>query len=236
MNMQYACQALDWPHSKGALAYDIYEKGFVKIGSFWLKNSKFSPSPLYIDLRTPSNPSPGRLTESDVQNIAREIFKEVFAHNIEYDFVAGIPNAGEPFAQKFRDFLEYGERYKANLHKVGSGNVRRIEGFSVAFSNQEEHKDKRVLLIDDVISGGDSKLEAINEIEKAGYKITAIVVVVDREQGGSAKLEKLGYKIISVYRLSQLLAFYVLIARIFRNNFEEIMGYIDRSRKIINAA
>ncbi|MBI1888376.1 MAG: hypothetical protein HYS15_00345 [Candidatus Spechtbacteria bacterium] len=208
MSVYYACLALDWPLSKGALAYDLYEKGAVK---------------------------PGPLTGEDVKRIARELFQAVWQTGVGYSLVAGIPHAGEPMAKEFRAFLTDGGSYEAQLFKTGSGESRRISAFSATRSGKTE-KGQSVLLLDDAISGGDTKWEAIRAVEQAGHHVAAIVVLVDREQGGSEALEKRGYKVISVFRLSQLLVFYIVTARIFRTNFEDIMGYLERSRKIIAAS
>jgi len=241
MSVFYACWALDWTHSKGALAYHLHEKGAVKTGRFEIKNKKLSPSPIYFNLRTKQHPrEPGLLLDEDVKQIGKALFNEVFQEavrsGLEFDFVAGIPDAGTPFAAAFRENLTNGGYYRAGLHKIGSGDSRRIENFYVVQPTWQGHKGKRVLIIDDVISGGDTKFEAIKAVEDAGYKVAGVVVLIDREQGGSEELEKRGYKVISVFKLSKLLLFYLATSRIFRNNFEEIMGYIDRSKKIIAAS
>jgi orotate phosphoribosyltransferase len=235
MSIYYACIALDWPLSKGALAYDLYEKGAVKIGTFPVKNRKLSPSPIYFNLRTPDSPTPGPLLSEDVRQIARELFQTVWQSGVEYSLVVGIPHAGEPMAKEFRAFLQDGGSYEAQLFKTGSGESRRISAFSTTRSGKTE-KGQSVLLLDDALSGGDTKWEAIHAVEQAGHRVAAVVVLVDREQGGSEALEKRGYKVISVFRLSQLLVFYVLTGRTFRTKFDEIMGYLERSRKIIAAS
>lgn len=231
--IRYACQALDWPELKGALAQDLYEKEMAQIGRFNLKNPKLSPSPIYFNFRTPDNPNPGPLTQFDINRLGSELF-QVVGNRINFSMVAGIPYAGEPFAVQFSTtYFEDGEKFIAHFYKTGSGDSRRISGFTAPAGSKEGDS---VLIIDDVLAGADTKFEAIKVVEDAGYKVAAIVVIVDREQGGLHVLQKRGYRTISVFRLSQLLAFYVLTEQIPIERFGEIMGYIERSRKIIAAS
>ena len=42
----------------------------------------------------------------------------------------------------------------------------------------------RVAIVDDVVTTGTSTLDAIDRCQEAGYPITAVVILVDREEGG----------------------------------------------------
>jgi orotate phosphoribosyltransferase len=42
----------------------------------------------------------------------------------------------------------------------------------------------RVAIVDDVVTTGTSTLDAIDRCREAGYTITAVVILVDREEGG----------------------------------------------------
>lgn len=50
-----------------------------------------------------------------------------------------------------------------------------------------------VALVDDVITTGGSLLRAIEVVESAGCRVAKVVVLLDRNQGGSLELRKRGY-------------------------------------------
>ena len=46
-----------------------------------------------------------------------------------------------------------------------------------------------VVVVEDVITTGGSALEAISAVREAGGNVLGVLAVVDREQGGRAKIE-----------------------------------------------
>jgi len=77
------------------------------------------------------------------------------------------------------------------------GTQRAIEGsFAVG---------ERVVVLDDVVTTGKSKLDAIAPLQAAGLRVEDIVVLVDREQGGAQQLRAAGYRVYSVLTLSQIM-------------------------------
>jgi orotate phosphoribosyltransferase len=46
----------------------------------------------------------------------------------------------------------------------------------------------RVAIVDDVVTTGTSTLDAIDRCQQAGYTITAVVILIDREEGGLARI------------------------------------------------
>src|SRR5690606_14367810 len=67
------------------------------------------------------------------------------------------------------------------------------------------HDGQNCLLVEDVITSGQSLLETIEEIEREGLKVTDIVVVLDREQGGIEKLKKKGYTVHTLFTINQVI-------------------------------
>lgn len=63
-----------------------------------------------------------------------------------------------------------------------------------------------VVVIDDVVTKGDSTLKAVDAVEREGGKVAFVVVLVDRQQGGRDKIEQRGYKVISAFTKEDLLA------------------------------
>lgn len=64
----------------------------------------------------------------------------------------------------------------------------------------------RVAVIEDVITTGSSALRAVKAITKAGGKVTGVLAVVDREEGGREALETSGLEVIALTRASEIIA------------------------------
>jgi len=62
-----------------------------------------------------------------------------------------------------------------------------------------------VVVLDDVVTRGDSTIAAIEAILKEGGKIAFVGVLVDRQEGGRAKIEALGYPVVSAFNRDELL-------------------------------
>jgi uridine monophosphate synthetase len=65
-------------------------------------------------------------------------------------------------------------------------------------------KGQNCLLVEDVITSGKSLLETIPEIENEGLKVSDIVVVLDRGQGGKELLESKGYRVHTLFSIQEV--------------------------------
>ena len=64
----------------------------------------------------------------------------------------------------------------------------------------------RVVIIEDVITTGGSALRAIETVRAAGARILGVLAVVDREEGGRETIEATGVPVVSIARVSEVLA------------------------------
>ena len=62
-----------------------------------------------------------------------------------------------------------------------------------------------VVVIDDVITTGESTIKAIEAVQQAGGKVAFAAILVDREQGGRQNIEAKGCKVVSAFTKSDLL-------------------------------
>ncbi len=63
---------------------------------------------------------------------------------------------------------------------------------------------KEVVLIEDVVTTGQSVLKVIQLLSSYDIVVKQILVVLDREEGGVSMLRHLGYQVDCLYQLSQL--------------------------------
>jgi len=63
----------------------------------------------------------------------------------------------------------------------------------------------QVAMVEDVITSGGSILKAAEKVEKAGYFVSLILSLVDREEGGAERIRGQGYRLISLFSKAELL-------------------------------
>lgn len=155
-----------------------------------------------------------------LQEVAR-VYGQLAENAQPFDACLGIPDAGNPLATAFA--LETGtpQIYLRKEEKTGHG----LGGsFMTPFTQGE-----RVLLIDDLVTMADSKLETIAILEGAGLKVSDVVVLVDWEQGGKEQLSERGYALHSAFTFSQLLDFYHRVGKIDAQKYREARDYLRAS-------
>jgi orotate phosphoribosyltransferase len=63
----------------------------------------------------------------------------------------------------------------------------------------------RVVVVDDVVTRGESSISAVNAVVKEGGHVAFVVVLVDRQEGGRQKIESMGYRVVSAFQRDDLL-------------------------------
>jgi orotate phosphoribosyltransferase len=66
----------------------------------------------------------------------------------------------------------------------------------------------RVVILEDVITTGNSTIEAINKAKEAGLEIIRIIALVDRQEGGKKNIEDLGFRVDAIANLDEVMEVY----------------------------
>ena len=171
---------------KRELALGLYKIGALKFGSFTLKSGLISP--FYLDLRL-------LVSYPNVLALSAAALADRIT-GLEYDRLAALPYAALPIGVALSLHVKRPMIYPRKERKeYGTGQL--IEG--------EFKAGERALIIDDLITKGDSKIEALAPLKAAGLQISDIAVLVDRESGGVQMLAQHGITVHAVLRLTEML-------------------------------
>jgi orotate phosphoribosyltransferase len=193
----------------------LYRSGCLKFGCFRIKSGALSP--YYIDLANLLS-SPRELC-----NIAEKAACEI--RNImavdKIDKLASIELKGALILPSIA--------CKVNLPCIVVRKEEKAYGVTGRIAGAEVVKGENILFFDDVVSEGLSKLEGIKPLEQLGASVKHLMVVVDREQGGKKNLEKLGYKVHALAKISELVNCLLQSGNISREQADTVIKYIRRS-------
>lgn len=183
-------------------------------GEFVFKHHEKIPdaplSPMYINLRS----LPQNLIESIAQTLAKIKLDGV------PDFISGIPKAATPIAEAYSKITNIP---LVTIFDKLDGEAKRSV---ISHADAPDGAGKKLLIIDDLITKGNSKIEAFKIAESLGYKIVALLVLFDRQEGGVEQLEKIGYKVYSAIKLKPTLEYYLESGKITKEQYKETMDYL----------
>ena len=189
----------------------IFDTGCVKFGEFKLKSGIMSP--IYVDFRvTISNPS-----------LLEEIGKIMGAKSKEIgcDRLGAIPYAGLPLGVSAsiasRIPLIYSRK---EIKSYGTGKL--IEG--------DFNENDKILILDDIVTDGASKIEAIIPFKQAGMQVKDILVIIDREQGGKKLLADAGYTLHSLGTLTDIVEHLSYVGKVSDEMKNKVKAFIAENQ------
>ncbi|MBP7174516.1 MAG: orotate phosphoribosyltransferase, partial [Cloacibacterium sp.] len=190
---------------------EAYQLGIIKFGRFTLKSG--IESPFYVDLR------PLASDPKILKHLANYMLEMLPLDN--FDLICGVPYAALPMATAM-SLESYIPLIIKRKEAKEYGTKKLIEGIY--------SKGQNCLLVEDVITSGKSLLETIPEIENEGIKVSDIVVVLDRQQGGKELLESKGYRVHTLFTISEVVEILKEVEKLTDEEVARINDFLEGKR------
>ncbi len=197
---------------KEKLILDLYTVKAIKFGKFKLKSGIISP--YYIDLRV-------LVSYPYLLKLTANVFWEAM-QTLYFDVIVGVPYTAIPIATTIS--------LNENLHMIFVRKERKSYGTGKLIEG-DYHGGQKAIIVDDVITNGESKLETIKPLLNEKLIVNDIVVLLDRGQGGPEILKKNGYNCHIIYTIKEVFDILLKYKKIDRQLVNICMKFIKSSRK-----
>jgi orotate phosphoribosyltransferase len=170
------------------LAEKLKEIGALKFGDFILSSGKRSS--YYIDIKI-------ACTHPEILNLIRDLMiKLIEDEKITFDKIACVELGGVPLAVALsmtckKPYVIFRKQKKD--YGIGDDLVGDIKN------------GERIVVVEDVTTTGNSALSVVTRAEKAGGNVTAIIAVVDRNEGAKELFTKHNLKFIPLLEVKELI-------------------------------
>jgi orotate phosphoribosyltransferase len=181
------------PSQDRADLYNILKTKSVRFGQFTLASGKTSD--VYVDCR---------LTTYDphaMPLIGRLFLRKIEEKNWSPEAVGGLTLGADPIAFAIaRESLETGGHtmscFVVRKERKAHGMQKMVEGM-------DRVEGRKVVILDDVCTTGESTALAIENARSAGMQVLGAICLIDREAGAGEMLrEKFGVELESIFKLS----------------------------------
>jgi orotate phosphoribosyltransferase len=184
--------------SKRAELLALLKEKSVFRGEFTLASG--AKSTYYIDCRlTTFDPRGASLVGQLMYNLIRT---EAERRGVRVDAVGGLTMGADPVALAISMASLSGPRPKqcfaVRKTPKAHGQTKLIEG--------NFKKGDTVVVIDDVVTRGESTITAINAVLNEGGRVAFVAVLVDRQEGGREKIEGMGYPVVSLFKREDIVS------------------------------
>jgi orotate phosphoribosyltransferase len=189
---------LTFDQARAELA-DLLRAKSVFRGEF--KLSSGGTSSYYVDCKlTTLDPKGAWLAGQTMHTLIR---REQAARKAKIDAVGGLTMGADPLALAVGMFSHWSKDptplriFSVRKSPKAHGQIKLIEG---GFRQGDT-----VVVLDDVVTRGESTIAAINAVVKEGGTVAFVAVLVDRQEGGRENIEALGYSVVPLFKRDELL-------------------------------
>jgi orotate phosphoribosyltransferase len=184
--------AMIQPGSKTELL-ELLKSKSVFHGDFTLASG--GKSKFYVDCKlTTLDPKGAWLVGQYMHGLIR---KEAAARGVKIEGVGGLTMGADPLALAIA------------MYSFSTNDPQPLQAFSVRKAPKAHGQTKliegnfkkgdAVVVLDDVVTRGESTLTAIDAVLKEGGKIAFVAVLIDRQEGGRDKIEAKGFPVVSLF-------------------------------------
>ena len=213
------------PHGRLWLADLLWQLGCVQFGDFSLgrtvRNSPVYINPKLVISRPDALARVAELIDEELQ-LAMSLRNP---HVERFDLVAGVPIGGLHVATALSLQMRVPLVY-ARPRVPGEDPSERpqIEG--------SYGPGETALLVDDLAAGGGSLADTASSLRRAGLRVRDAVVLLDREQGATRRLEALGVRLHPTLTLEVLLTYLHGEGRLDGEDYRRAMDYLHREGEL----
>jgi len=202
-----AAESYDMSDEKVQLILALHKRDIVKFGDFTLKSG--IKSPIYFDIRSVI------AYPSILKKVADIMLQQV--EEVKFTQLCGVPYTALPIGTLMASKLEIPMIMKRK-EKKAYGTKKLIEG---VFKQGET-----CLIVEDLVTSGMSVFETVGPLKEAGMKVTDVVVLLDREQGGRTNIENRGLQLHSALTVTEILNVLVKKGKITESKAKEVQQWI----------
>jgi orotate phosphoribosyltransferase len=152
-------------------------------------------------------------------SLARIVINEI--GESKTDKILGVPTAGVPFATIISQKLAKPMLYYRKERKE-HGVRKKIEG--------DLQRNERIVMVDDLITTGQSVIDAVNAARDQGGVVNELVVLLDREQGGIENLRAQSIEPHVLFNISEAFEWMREVELIDEEHYKVITEYIEAEK------
>ena len=164
---------------------EILREKSVRTGQFVLASGK--ESDLYVDARQTTLNAEGAFLVAEL--ILEQLHSDIVA--IGGPVTGADPIAGAAAALSWKKGTPI-HSFMVRKEPKGHGTQVWVEG------QANMPKGSKVCMVEDTVTTGGSLLKAIERVEEAGYQVAQTIVVVDRCEGASERLQSAGHEMLAL--------------------------------------
>lgn len=153
----------------------LAKSGAVKFGDFTLKSGRQSPYFISTGMLCDG------LTSYELGKYFARKINEVYGEK-GVDAIYGPAYKGIPLAVSISIALH--KDLSVNKPWIFDRKEKKVYGDASAFVGATLDKDAKVIIVDDVFTTGETKMEAVDKIKSLGCQVAGIVIAVDRMEKG----------------------------------------------------